>query len=163
MAPRNPSNANDTDPSAVVLQLLARAPLGDRWCRGTLVEDHQGTLVETEAIETVQAWATAWTEQDVDRYLSFYSESFLPADGSDRDDWAEGRRQRIGSPSSIEVELAAVEVDLLGPESAEVTFVQSYRSDRFSDRVRKALRLNRSDGRWRIALETVLETLESPR
>lgn len=117
---------------------------------------------EAELIEQVQAWADAWSTQDVDSYLSFYDEAFLPATGIGHEEWAAQRRQRLGAPKSIDVELEALEVDLLGPESAEVTFVQSYNSDSFSDRVRKTLRMNRSQGAWKIALETVIETLSSP-
>ena len=52
-----------------------------------------------------------------------------------------------------------MEVDLLSPDRAEVSFLQSYRSERFSDRVRKTLVMVREAGGWKIAAETVLETL----
>lgn len=115
--------------------------------------------LESLLADLVLDWAAAWSAQDVERYLTFYSESFLPANGSSRDRWSAERRERIGAPASIEVGIEATEVDLLNPDRAEVIFLQSYHSDRFSDRVRKALVMAREAGGWKIVAETVLETL----
>lgn len=115
--------------------------------------------VEVQLVELVDAWADAWSNQDVERYLTFYARDFLPTNGTSRDQWSAQRRQRIEAPESIEVRIEAAEVDLLNPERAEVTFVQLYRSDRFSDRVRKVLVLVREVGGWKITAETVLEAL----
>lgn len=119
--------------------------------------DREARLAQ-ELLDLVHAWAGAWSAQDVDSYLAFYAGSFRPEGGASRDQWAAGRRERVSRPSSIEVAVEIVETRL-EEEAAEVTFIQSYRSDRFSDRVRKRLRLVQVDGTWRIERETVLETL----
>jgi sugar lactone lactonase YvrE/ketosteroid isomerase-like protein len=115
--------------------------------------------VAVQLVELIDDWAAAWSSQDVERYLTFYASDFLPANGMSRDQWSARRRQRIEAPESIEVRIETAEVDLLNPDRAEVTFLQSYRSDRFSDRVRKVLVLVREVGGWKIAAETVLESL----
>lgn len=113
---------------------------------------------EDELVEIVNGWAAAWAAQEPERYLSYYASSFAPADGTTREAWAARRRERLSAPSSIEVTVE-IEEARAGIEEAEVTFVQSYASDRFSDRVRKSLRFVREGGGWKIARETVLETL----
>ncbi len=116
------------------------------------------TAIARELLEAVNGWAAAWAAQDVERYLAFYARTFQPTDGSSRDDWAAVRRSRLTAPSSIEVEIGKAETSIEAG-AVEVTFLQSYRSDRFSDRVRKQLRLVLEDGAWKIERETVLETL----
>ena len=98
-------------------------------------------------------WARAWSEQRVDDYLAFYASGFDPGDGVDRAEWVEQRRRRLTAPSFIEVELTDLEARAESPSRAAVTFVQSYRSNSYRDRVRKTLILVPEDGDWKIERE----------
>lgn len=101
----------------------------------------------------VRSWARAWSEQDVLGYLAHYSQSFVPADGSERSDWARERRIRVVLPEAVAVELSDLEVELLDGGRARASFLQSYRSPDYSDRVRKTLELAEESGGWRIVAE----------
>lgn len=105
----------------------------------------------------VYAWAQAWSEQRADDYLDHYASGFRPPDGLSRAAWEARRRDRLSRPRFIEVTLAAIETRLLGPRRAWIEFDQSYRSDRFVDRVTKRLELVSQEGQWRIQHEIVLD------
>ncbi len=102
----------------------------------------------------VDGWSRAWSEQDVDAYLSHYSRSFRPADGRSRSAWAAERRQRLQAPAFIEISVSDLEAEVVSESRGRATFEQGYRSDTYEDKVRKVLELVREDGRWRILEET---------
>ncbi len=109
---------------------------------------------------TVEAWAAAWAGQRPDEYLSYYAAQFRPANGSSRADWERLRRRRLTAPGNIDISLALLEVDQPEPGRAVARFVQSYRSDRFSDTVTKALELVDAGDGWKIVSEAVEEVRE---
>lgn len=104
-------------------------------------------------VAMVNAWAEAWSEQQVADYLGFYSSRFTPSDGISRSRWAGERRQRIERPRSIQVTLESVAVRPLEDGRAQVRFLQSYRSDSFEDRIVKILDLVQEAGAWKILHE----------
>jgi len=107
-------------------------------------------------VETaVRGWARAWSAQDVDAYLDFYSDRFRPGRGLTLEAWRDQRRARLSGPAFIEVALDDVEVRLDGHGGAHVRFEQTYRSDRLRSTVVKVLELARDHGEWRILSERV--------
>ena len=109
-----------------------------------------------EILETVTAWAKAWSAKDVDGYLAFYGKEFKTPGGEARANWEKARRQRISAPKSIAVTVEAPKVSVAADGQASVTFRQGYRSDVIkSTSTTKTLVLARSDGRWLIQLERV--------
>ena len=104
-------------------------------------------------LEVVEAWARAWSNQDVTSYLRHYGDAFQPPQGMSRHRWERQRRQRLQGPQFIEVELSDLEVQWADHERAAVTFVQHYRSDKYRDQVRKQLQLVRSGDAWQIVGE----------
>ena len=104
----------------------------------------------------LQGWSDAWSSQDVDRYLSFYSRSFRPSSGVSRASWAAQRRERIEAPGYIRIAVSGLEMDRVADDRVVATFFQGYRSDRFNDEVRKRLELIWEDGAWLIAREAAL-------
>jgi tetratricopeptide (TPR) repeat protein len=109
-----------------------------------------------EIIDTVSAWAKAWSSKDVDRYLGFYGKNFKTPGGETRADWENARRQRISAPKSISVTVEAPRVTVAADGQASVTFRQGYRSDVIkSATATKTLVLAKTDGRWLIQQERV--------
>ena len=106
-----------------------------------------------EVVDALRGWAAAWTEQRADDYLAYYATGFAPPDGQDRAAWEAARRARIARPEWIRVALTLVQVEPTDADSAEVRFVQSYRSERYKDLVKKRMTLVREDGAWKIAAE----------
>ena len=109
-----------------------------------------------ELIKTMQAWASAWSRQDVPGYLAHYAKDFKTPGGEPRANWEKSRRQRINAPKSIVVTVDAPKVSIPAEGQASVTFRQGYRSDVLkSTNTTKTLLLARSEGRWRIQQERV--------
>ncbi len=107
----------------------------------------------TAAAEAVRSWATAWSDQRVDDYLSHYAPDFAPADGTTRALWEEQRRVRVARPASLEVTVRDLEQEVLAPDRVAVSFNQTYQSDTFGDVVDKTLELVWVDDAWKIVSE----------
>lgn len=108
--------------------------------------------VREAVIAAVQAWAQAWSEQDVARYLDAYAADYA-APGQTRPEWQTQRQERIERAQDVRVSVGNPMVEVQG-DSARVTFTQDYRSRQFSDQVVKVLDLRLLDGGWRIVTET---------
>ena len=50
-----------------------------------------------EVLDTVNAWAKAWSAKNVDAYLAFYARDFKTPGGEARPEWEKARRQRISA------------------------------------------------------------------
>lgn len=108
---------------------------------------------------TLQGWATAWSSQEVDLYLSFYGSEFNPPQGLSRRTWERQRRLRLGKPRWVQVTLNDFQIGPPRNGKVAVRLIQEYRSDGYSDQTRKEFVLGRSNGEWRILAEKSLETL----
>src|SRR6266581_1491111 len=106
-----------------------------------------------EVLQTVLAWAGAWSKQNVETYLAFYAQDFKTPKGEARSEWEAVRRQRISSPKRIEVAVESPKVTLKDQNNAVVSFRQTYRSDNLNIRSSKTLVMVRSEGRWLIQQE----------
>src|SRR5437879_6383893 len=106
-----------------------------------------------EVLQTVLAWAGAWSKQNVETYLAFYAEDFKTPKGEARSEWEAVRRQRISGPKKIEVAVESPKVTLRDQNNAVVSFRQMYRSDDLNIKSSKTLVMVRSDGRWLIQQE----------
>jgi hypothetical protein len=109
-----------------------------------------------EIIETVEAWARAWSTRDVAAYLAFYAKDFQTPGGEPRAQWESNRRQRISAPKTITISIDVPTVTVVTDDQVNVTFRQGYRSDIVvSSPAIKTLAMVRSEGRWLIQRETV--------
>ena len=106
-----------------------------------------------EVLQTVLAWAGAWSKQNVESYLAFYAQDFKTPKGEARAEWEAARRQRISSPKKIEVAVESPKVTLKDQNNAVVSFRQTYRSDNLNIRSSKTLVMVRNEGRWLIQQE----------
>jgi tetratricopeptide (TPR) repeat protein len=108
-----------------------------------------------DVLRTVEQWAQAWSSNDVNRYLAFYSKEFKVPGGDSRADWEQARRERIAKPRKIEVRVSAPQVKPLGPNRVSVAFLQDYRSPTLKSSSPKTLVLVRVGDRWLIEQEQV--------
>lgn len=120
--------------------------------------------VETEATKAdIQAamrqWAAYWSAQDVDGYLSAYSDAFVPVGNLSLSQWQAQRRDRLARPNRIEVALDEMAIELLEEGRARVRVNQAYDADHYSDLTRKEFHLQQEAGAWRIVTERTLEVL----
>ncbi len=104
-------------------------------------------------LQTVLAWASAWSNQKVETYLTFYAQDFKTPKGEARSQWEAARRQRISGPKKIDVAIESPKVVLKGENDAVINFRQVYRSDSLKVNSNKTLIMVRREGRWVIQQE----------
>ncbi|MEQ1629747.1 MAG: tetratricopeptide repeat protein [Gallionella sp.] len=109
---------------------------------------------DSDLLKSVHAWAAAWSAQNVDQYLAAYADDFRPADGESRSAWAETRRERVSSPSSIKVTLSNLSVKMIDATHASVRFQQSYNASHLHSNGLKTLTMVKADGKWLIQEES---------
>ena len=63
---------------------------------------------QQKIMSVVNAWADAWSKQNVDAYLGSYSHSFHTPNRQKYADWASERKERVSSPKSINVTLSKI-------------------------------------------------------
>ena len=105
-----------------------------------------------KVLDSVHAWAKAWSNKDVNKYLARYAKDFQTPKGESRSSWAEDRRSRIEGKGKIDVDIESPQVSMDG-NTATVRFRQSYKSDRLSSTTKKTLVLVKQDGAWLIKQE----------
>lgn len=150
---------HDVAPSPVGTRQAALARQAPGTKPATPVSAPATSLAPTEdaaARSAVLAWAQAWSRRDVDAYLGAYTPDYAgPKAKATHQAWMDERRSRITSRKDIAVELSKLQLKRQG-DTVTATFVQSYRSDGPTDRMRKQLVLVQSNGRWLIQRETPL-------
>lgn len=122
----------------------AKAESSDR-----LASDDQ----KKQAEETVRGWAKAWSAKNVDGYLAYYGAGFKVPNGESRSAWEKTRRERIGAPASIKIELSGIKVKMDDDNRATVSFRQSYRAGDVAKRTSKSLVLKKGGSKWFIEQE----------
>ena len=106
-----------------------------------------------DVLKSIEAWARAWSQKDMNSYLAHYAKDFKTPGGEPRADWEKSRRVRITGAKSISVAVDSPKVTMTGPQEASVTFRQTYRSDKLSTRSLKTLEMVQADGKWLIKEE----------
>lgn len=109
---------------------------------------------QTEVRQAISAWAKAWAQKDMNRYLSAYASSFTPPDKMPRSKWENDRRVRILSKKTISVDVNNLKIDVSG-NKATARFQQIYESDNFKGNSLKTLELVKQGDRWLITREAV--------
>ncbi len=112
--------------------------------------------LDQDILLTLQGWASAWSAQEVDLYLSFYDAEFKPAKGMSRSRWEQQRSQRLRRPAWVKITLNDFKREPAEEGFARVRFMQYYQSDHYRDKTRKELLLKSSDEGWRILSERSL-------
>lgn len=102
---------------------------------------------------TVNDWTTAWSQQDADSYLSYYSSKFEVPGNQSRSQWEALRRSRLSRPDFIKVAVSFEKIEVTGADRVEIIFKQTYTSDRYEDNTRKRLILVKETERWLIIKE----------
>ena len=117
-------------------------------------QQKQAKSDQTDIRNAVAAWAKAWSQKDMNRYLAAYASSFSPPDKMTRTKWEGDRRMRIVSKKTIRVDVNNLKIDLAG-NKASAHFQQIYESDNFKGNSHKTLEMLKQGDRWFITRETV--------
>jgi outer membrane protein TolC len=121
----------------------------------SLPNQPSGTSMKVDA--ALQSWLASWKRQDVNTYLSAYADAFTPQSGMNRQDWASSRAKIISQARQLSISIEGVAIAINSADSAEVTFVQHYRSKRFKETTRKVLQWKDINGQWQIVREATMD------
>ena len=117
-------------------------------------QQKQAKADSTDIRNAVLAWAKAWSQKDMNRYLGAYASSFTPPDKMSRAKWESDRRTRIVSKKTISVDVNNFKVEATG-NKATARFQQIYESDNFKGNSHKTLEMVKQGDHWLITRETV--------
>ena len=106
-----------------------------------------------DVLNTVNAWAEAWSKGDVIAYLGYYAPDFKTPNGESREAWEKSRKERVSKSLSIHVSVVDPKVTLSDAAHAKANFKQDYRSKILKNTTTKTLHLVKSDGKWLIQTE----------
>ena len=102
----------------------------------------------------VASWAAAWEQKNVETYLSHYSVDFRTPGGISMAAWKKQRHKRLGKPQFINIEIRDLQKLQVNDSRFQVSFIQAYQADTYSDQVLKTLELAWENGAWAIVEET---------
>lgn len=114
-----------------------------------------GRTPDMEIAAAIDGWLAAWSDKNVNAYLSYYAADFQLPGGKTRKAWENERTARIDKPGKIDVGRDKLSITAEGPDKATVRFRQHYRSASFNSTTGKTLVLIKRDGRWLIQQERV--------
>lgn len=97
-------------------------------------------------------WLKAWQGKQLDSYFSFYSRSFENG-GQPFEDWQQIQRKSLAQNHEIKIEVDNLEMLEKG-DTVEMSFIERYQSDIYSDIRRKTLIWKKEKGRWKIIAES---------
>lgn len=106
-----------------------------------------------EVLAAVDAWAAAWSSQNVKKYLSHYAADFHTPNGESYSAWAASRKDRISKPKDIDVRVSNGTVSFTNDKHATVKFYQSYHASHFKAAGSKTMLMVNSNGKWLIQEE----------
>ena len=99
----------------------------------------------------VYAWADAWQNRNIQRYVSFYSPEFR-SKGLDFNSWLQKKTESFQRSGNIRVEISDLWV-FIEDKNATARFIQRYQGPNLSDMGEKTLVLVYSKDQWRIVSE----------
>ena len=105
-------------------------------------------------VDAVNAWAKAWSAKNINTYLASYSDSFKTPKGESRKEWEQTRRERVGRPAKINVEVSNPKVVMDGSNIAKVSFKQTYSANGKPQRTSKTLTMKKVGDSWLIDQES---------
>jgi len=132
-------------------KLVATTPVKQPAPEGARADETKSK--KASIIKTVNNWASAWSKQEIDTYLGFYANEFIPPNNITRSAWEALREKRLRKPKFISVDVIRPKVVIHGDEHAQVEFSQNYQSDTYQDEINKVLLMKNSNGRWLIVEE----------
>jgi tetratricopeptide (TPR) repeat protein len=108
--------------------------------------------VRQEVTRALEAWAAAWSRQDVKAYLAHYASAFKPPKGASRKAWEAERATRLKRPAWIKVSYGAPQM-VVEDKRATVRFRQNYQTPGLKQSTNKTLVFVRVGNAWQILSE----------
>lgn len=121
-----------------------------------LMKKQKEVVLRSEVMDDIQQWAADWAAQDVEAYLSHYSEKFVSDQGMNLDEWKAYRASRVTRPDWVQVMLLDIEIEILSDSRVNAQFTQNYSASNYQEVSSKALSLEATNEGWKITAEASL-------
>jgi len=118
----------------------------------TTAKSEATSQFEATLEKTIRDWAAAWSDRNVDAYLSFYSDDFVPSHGVNRAAWKAQRKQRLTNPDYIHIAVSDFVLQRDG-DHATAQFSEQYESNLLKVNTGKVLKFELQGGAWKIVSE----------
>lgn len=116
--------------------------------------------IETEIRDTLSIWSSAWSNQDVNIYVTQYVQGYSPSKSLKHSTWVKRRNSSISNPTFITLDLSNIQINVLSKQQATTQFIQAYQSNTYQDTIIKKLTFIKEHGLWKIAKEQTLKKLK---
>jgi len=118
------------------------------------LKEQDDVKAEVEKIRAfIESWRTCWENKELEKYIGCYADNFN-TEGMNKQEWEKHKRSLSKRYKTIKVNITSAEIGIKGGgKEAEVSFLQRYRSDRYSDEGLKTLLLKKERGKWYIVSE----------
>jgi len=117
----------------------------------------QKTSVD-DLINSLQGWASAWSQKDFKGYITSYSRGYKGNKVSHQA-WVNYRRSRVLKPGTIQVTLSNFQIKSQSNTQAIIDFHQSFKSATYKDKVVKRIHLTKIKNSWKITREVTIAVL----
>ncbi|OYU10352.1 MAG: hypothetical protein CFE38_18120 [Comamonadaceae bacterium PBBC1] len=128
-------------PTPVPVQTTEQAPMNEE--------------TRKQVQSAIEAWAQAWTAQNMTQYFAAYTPDFSAPKGLGRAAWEAERTSRIAGRRFVRVSVRQFSFEKVGSKVV-ARFSQVYESDNIFSTHRKRLDLVRHEGNWKIERESVI-------
>ena len=107
----------------------------------------------------IDEWKSSWENKDIEKYLSFYIDDYSSKYFNNHELWKNDRKKRIENKSSIEIKITDLNItfNIEKNETANIKFIQNYKSEEYSDEVVKIIVLIKENFSWKIFSEEILK------
>lgn len=118
------------------------------------VEYSQEDSLRKVLVSALDAWKSDWSSNDMDRYLSHYSDEFRSGE-LDLEGWEKEKRRVAANKKWVKVAYQDLSMFLVPGQKdlAVVDFEQVYESSNLSNRMRKRQYWRLEEGAWKIVFE----------
>ena len=113
-----------------------------------------------EVVQSViDEWKSSWENKDMKKYFSFYIDDYSSKYFNNNELWKKDRKKRIENKSSIEIKITDLNItfNIEKKETANIKFIQNYKSEEYSDEVVKNILLIKENFNWKIFSEEILK------
>ena len=123
--------------------------------KSTLTDLTARDALTAEITNFINTWAEAWSKQDWDSYIEFFSGEFIPRSGN-LEDWFQTKRIAFRNAKTIDVKIDKLEI-LRAETYIVAEFEQDFSTDGYSDFGIKRLYIIKEHGEWKIKADDWFE------
>ena len=104
----------------------------------------------------IASWRAAWLAKDITAYAAHYAADFA-GDLANHATWLANRQRIIGDAANLSITLSDIKVIQTSHTEARAAFIQTYKSNHYSETGSKNLFLQRDGDRWLIVAERFIK------